>query len=152
MKYYLIFVTLMVVSCSSTKEIAKERNTIPYLLPENVCELLESKLIKSAINVFFTLDHVAADTFRISLIKPSNNRNIFASLTNRKLLLAKKMYPLIFDYDDLFAASETGDKILKKAIKGSDYSYKKRFSLYHHYYYVTFIRNGAIIEEMYDNH
>lgn len=137
-------------SCSSTNEIAKEKNTIPYLVQENVSELLESELSKHNSNVFFILNHLTADTFRIELIKNVNNGNLFATLSNRKLLLAKKMYPVVLDLDGYFAASETGDKILKKAMKDKYFDYTIRFSLYHAYYYVTFIRNGNIIEKGYE--
>ncbi len=150
MKYFLIVIVMIAMSCSSTNKIAREKKTIPYVLQANVTELLENEIIKYKTKFFFILNHLSADTFRIELIKNENNRNLFASLTNRKLLLSKELFPVVLDFDDNFAVSETGSEILKKNAKDPYFSYTKQFHLYHAYYYVTFIRNGEIIEKGYE--
>jgi hypothetical protein len=111
---------------------------------------LKGELSKHNTKFFFILNHLSADTFRIELIKNTNNGNLFASLTNRKLLLEKRMYPIVVDFDGYFGVSETGDEILRKAMKNRYFEYKIHFSLYHYFYYVTFIRNGDILKKGYD--
>jgi hypothetical protein len=111
---------------------------------------LQDELDRINSNAFFILNHLAGDTFRIELIKDIEDRNPFAMLSKRKVLISNKLFPIVFDYDTDFASSETGDKILKKARKDVEFSYSRRFSLYHAYYYVTFIRNGEIVENGYE--
>lgn len=149
MKYCLLSIVLIALACGSTNEIAKESKTIPYILQDNVSGLLEKEMVKYNTKFFFILNHMSGDTFRIELIKNASNRNFFASLTNRKILLGKKMYPVVLDFDDYFAAAETGDTILKRARKDKYLEYSIRFSLYHNYYFVTFVRRGDIIKEGY---
>lgn len=112
--------------------------------------MLQGELDRINSKAFFILNHLSGDTFRIELIENKNGRNPYASLSKRKALNSRKLFPLVFDYDTDFASSETGDKILKKTRKDVEFSYKRLFSLYHGYYYVTFIRKGEVLEKGYE--
>lgn len=150
MKYYLLSITLITLACRSTNKIEKENKTIPYILQYDVSRLLENEMSKYNTKVCFILNHLSGDTFKIDLIKNEDNSNFYASLTNRKILVGKKLYPLVLDLDEEFAASETGDTILKRVMKDKYLVYTTRFMMYHYFYYVVFVRKGDIISDGHD--
>ena len=83
MQYVLLGILIIGISCNSSKDIAREKKTIPYIIQDNVSILLQGELDRINSKAFFILNHVAGDTFRIELIKNQNDGNPYASLSKR---------------------------------------------------------------------
>lgn len=129
MKKALFLIVLTVLSCKTVKQ----QDSIVYILPNNVIKTLEQRINGRYDKIYFRLSN-NGDNYSIYYSYINNNSMISAWVknTNRKILIDKKLYPLIFNLDESLGTTDSYSKILKE-IKESTYypSYSRVRILYH---------------------
>ncbi len=86
---------------------AQEKNRIQYVLPDNVEAILDScikKMMSTGNSFYFLLEKDTSYCITIGTYKKSEQKDFLSwvTRTNRYILINKRMYPLIFDYDSKF--------------------------------------------------
>lgn len=149
-KIYLIpiFLLTLFISCNSTSKVVQQnKDKILYFLPIDVEKELKLYLENNEDiqkNVSFEIRRYGEE-FTIFTSKPDN---YWRKVTNRHVVINKKLYPLFFDYDFFFGTAESSEKALKKLMTVSDRSEFARKVVYNHYYNVfniKFTKKGKIL-------
>lgn len=109
----LIF-SFCLVGCTTQKQYAKNKVIIPYMMPNDITQTLSEAISdKKESYLFFTLSRNKRGDFSICIKDTRNFKNLnWTKNSNRHLLLNGKYFPLIFDYDDIFANSLSGKNLL----------------------------------------
>lgn len=140
---------MLVLICSISISIySQEKDSIVYIFPDKIEQKLYEQ-IKELISVEiynfeFYLQTVDIDKFRLtySYSKKQSN-NYWGNNTNRFILINKKKYPLIFDYDSLFSTN--------KPKEVGEYGHRDGFILRSLFifegYNITFDRTGKCLSE-----
>jgi len=101
---------ILFISLYSANIFSQVKDSIIYILPDRV----EQKLYEQVKNIDpdgnfnfeFYLESKDKGKFRITFTYKDQLNNYWTNNTNRFVLINKKKYPLIFDYDSLFSTSK----------------------------------------------
>lgn len=145
----LLMICLFCLVCCSPKlsDEKKNNNTIVYMLPGPVEEILQKNPVQVNDSAFFMLETLDSANLKLSVLHFERSR-IFplAAHTNRKVFLNARFFPLIFDYDMLFAGTESAKEVMRKAAASKYWDYDRSRPVYHYFFYITFRRyQGAVI-------
>jgi len=149
MKIIILFAFFAIhISCTTQNKIIETKNyndPIVYILQENVEALLKIELIKHGGNIYFELEEDCG-VYTIYIGEDfKNNPTAYVTKSNRKLFINNKFYPIIFDFDMLFASIENADSIMTKSSL-EKYPIITRRLIINEGFYVKFKRNGEIIK------
>jgi hypothetical protein len=143
--------TYLFFSCKSSNEIINyEPNSIIYIFPVAVENIISDYIPKNK-NVFFDL-HKINNHYIIYVIEKQDNLMFIINNSTRKVLINKKLIPLIFDYDSEFATLENTSEVISRIEKNKNnqepYTRQKKFNpIYDNVLYVKFNKNGQIISQ-----
>ena len=112
-------------------------------MPGKVQELLLKQDINE--NSYFVLSKIDELSFRIYLDKYEKPSN-WVKNTNRYISASGKLYPLLFDFDNFFANSETAKEFLENYEKGI-YQRTKVTVSRDYIYHIDFNIQGDILYE-----
>lgn len=147
MRIFFCFILFSLIGCScivSKKTIYDNNpNGIVYVLPGKVQELLLKQDINK--NSYFVLSRVDELSFRIYLDKYEESFN-WVKNTNRYISVSGKLYPLLFDFDNFFANSETVKEFLENYEKGI-YQRTKVTVSRDYIYHIDFNIQGDVLYE-----
>lgn len=88
---------LLLISCTSVKD---NLNVIPYIIDMSSEKSIYEEIIKKDNkNVVFYIEHLPDSTLKLHLLNSVDKEFL---ITNRKLFINDKFYPIIFDTDYLF--------------------------------------------------
>lgn len=149
----LLFILYLITSCSSTRSSrtgVDDADGIVYFIQHNVSDSLVTEMNKKKGRYFFRLASHTENIFTIAMILKHDSTDLWATSSNRKLFLKGQLYPLIFDYDDLFATSDVEKDILRKAATTEYFEIGMHRTLYHYFFYITFRRDGGILTSGYE--
>jgi hypothetical protein len=114
MKTVLAFSSLLfILGCASNKipSNSRHKRNIYYVFPDKIISLFEDKINDSS---YFCL---SSDSCYYDLYI-SSGHDKYASLSNRKIFIHGKFYPLIFDYDMFLGTTTSQEEILKQYSAG----------------------------------
>lgn len=156
MRLILVLSLLILTSCS----VKKQAEMIPYVLDLNAEESIYNEILRSkgnGKNVFF-VEFMSDSMLKFSLLDIDNKE---ALITNRKLFINDKFYPIVFETDYFFYTEIKGFKpvvlneddreIVMPTIKErkrniGKYGYKKRVLIIDNSLYWIVNRKGELIE------
>lgn len=148
---YYIFIILLILGCSTKKNIIKDKEHtrgIVYVLPDEVkARLALLHLEDDTAHIYFSLETISYLSFRIYLDKFDTKDN-WVENTNRFISISDKLYPLTFDLDMYFANKETSEEFLKNQKEGI-YLRSQRTIIRDHVYHIDFTFKGKILYEGY---
>lgn len=149
MKNLYIIIAFIALSCTTTKTVVENSNdnTIVYVLPLEV-----ENILKAHISGLKNKD------LYLELAQENDNFTIFVSesdifwktRTSRKVVIDKKLYPLIFDTDTFFGSAEPKEIILEKLKTESEenpFMRKALNPIYDNIFKVEFKKNGEILHQ-----
>jgi hypothetical protein len=121
-----------------------DSNTIVYFLPTKVEELLTQEIKNKPDSVYLFLETIDNGNFKISVqTYKTGDGDLWPKMTNRKVYLNSAFYPLILDYDWLFASSDKGTEILRKSQKDKYFEFGYSRVISHYFYYIEFKRHSG---------
>jgi len=133
----------MILQAATTK--AQKNDQIKYVLPDNVETFIDSSIRarKASSAFYFLLNKDSVYSISIGSYNKKDEKNIlkWVKQTNRFLIVNKKVYPLIFDYDLKFATVDSNIGEFGKR-EGNI----KRVSLMLHGLTIFFKSDGTIIK------
>lgn len=133
----------MILQAATTK--AQKNDQIKYVLPDNVETFIDSSIRaqKGSSAFYFLLNKDSVYSISIGSYSKKDEKNIlkWVKQTNRFLIVNKKVYPLIFDYDLKFATVDSNIGEFGKR-EGNI----KRVSLMLHGITIFFKSDGTIIK------
>jgi hypothetical protein len=132
--------------CSSkTKVVQRDYSKgIVYVLPGTVQKLLVDRIIEDN-KIYFILKKTNEMEFRIyqaTYVIPNN----WIKNTSRYISVGGKLYPLLFDFDDSFANTETAEEFLNDYKQGI-YKRTQAGIVREHLYQIDFTFYGEILYE-----
>lgn len=145
-----IFLFFLFVSCSTQKQIFNGRDYskgIVYVLPGNVQKLLSNKKVKDVKNIYFVLQKTEDMKFRIYQVD-YNIPDKWIQNSNRYVAIVGELYPLLFDFDEYFANTETAEEFLAD-YKAGIYQRTQKSKSLHNLYHIDFTIKGDVLYEGY---
>ncbi|WP_430614110.1 hypothetical protein [Flavobacterium sp. JP2137] len=156
MRVIIVVSLLILTSCS----IKKQAEMIPYVLDLNTEESIYNEISRSNGNgkIVFFLEFMSDSMLKFSLLDLDNKE---ALITNRKLFINDKFYPIVFETDYFFyteikefkpvVLNEDDKEIIMPTIKErknniGQYGYKKRVLIIDNSLYWIVNKKGALIE------
>jgi len=142
-KSLLIIIGLTLFSCN----VNKNKDSILYLIPDSVTQILKKKIDGNYNNIYFHLSR-KKDEFYIYYYYINKNDGDFYLVKNskRSLLIDDKLYPLIFDYDEIFGITDSYDEILEKMKKDKYITINHSTTIYEGWV-IIFNQKGEILSE-----
>jgi len=148
-KYFFLFVSILIIT-----KIKAQTDTIMYILPDKVevcaSNYLENCLTRNSTYYFYFHLSIKNDNYTIAIIPYLKGNNIveWVNKTNRKLVVGKILYPIIFDYDVLFSTTCNSNI----GISGKREGFIKRVYINNEGSYdIIFNKKGEIIKYGYKN-
>jgi hypothetical protein len=155
MKFFigLFFLAVLEISCVSPRLSASgnaETKTIVYFAPHDVEVILEAEA-KKIDSIYFELWN-EDNSYRIFLHRIDVDvQNPWISRSQRKIYLGGKLFPIVFDYDRVFAVTDNGEEVLRKFSLEKYPLFNKSLVMNHGSYFVKFEKEtGKIIQTGYD--
>ncbi len=150
----LVVFFILIQSCTVSKKGSNsihESNPIIYLMPYKVEELIKTELSKSIEDVYFELWSEDSTYSILAIHIDKRVYNPWIQQTNRKLYINGKFYPLLFDFDRVFAITENSADFLKKLSTEEYPMLSHKLSVNEASFYVKFKKkSNEIIESGYD--
>ncbi len=148
MKLRFIIIVILLLGCKSTKIVEPNLNdTIVYIFPPKVENALKEYLSDKDSNSICMELRKDEDSFSLYI----NDSDIFwKSRTNRKAVIDKKFYPLIFGFDSTFGSAEDAEIVLnrlKHESKNNPFTRKELINIYDNVFMVKFKENGEILHK-----
>jgi hypothetical protein len=142
----LILLCLLFVGCSvkNVKQIPDLDNSIPYILPSSVEEVMDQYLKSHEVKNVITFLRKVDDYYEIYIVDDSD---FWTSKTKRKVYIKGQFYPLIFDYDYDFASNESATSVKSRLDDNAVDFPIRRNTIYHTYYQsfcVKFTKDGIL--------
>ena len=136
---------IVVVSCSTTKKIANRDYSkgIVYVLPGNVQKLLVQK--HQSPNTYYVIEKIDDYKFRLyqqEYIKKNN----WIENTNRYISIAEDLYPVLVEFDECFANTETAKEFLNDTKNGL-YLRTRVTTTRDYVYHIDFTIRGDVLYE-----
>lgn len=138
---------LLLVGCSSQKIIVKNDDLskgIVYVLPGKVQKLLSERQNNDK-KVYYVLLKITDMQFRVYQ-DDYELADKWIENTNRYISISGKLYPLLFDFDEYFANTETASEFLSD-YKAGIYKRTQKSIVRDYVYHVDFDLKGKIIYE-----
>jgi hypothetical protein len=131
---------------SNKMKLTATDNFIVYVLPTTVEDLLNIKIenMKSKDNIYFCL-YKDSGFFHIYISEAINTANQFVSKTNRKVFVAGKFYPIIFESDIFFGTSSSPAEIVEY-YNHNKYLEVRRSYIINEGFNIKFDKEGKIFE------
>ncbi len=131
---------------SNKMKLTATDNFIVYVLPTTVEDLLNIKIenMKSKDNIYFCL-YKDSGFFQIYISEAINTANKFVSKTNRKVFVAGKYYPIIFESDIFFGTTSSPEEIVEY-YNHNKYLEVKRSYIINEGFNIKFDKEGKILE------
>lgn len=143
----LLLLVFTIVSCGSKKKAADipDDDSIVYILPVSVTNALKDKLDGNYKDVYFSLIQEDGNYTLYYDYKMSGSKiNRWIETSKRKILIDKKLYPLIFGTDETFAVADRYKAIVEGANSG-DLQFLQRISVARNRNSIRFKPDGTII-------
>lgn len=141
-------------SCDTVSNTTSNKKTkcedIIYILPNNVTKLLKVQIDQFAPKQVYFCLHNYSQNFEIFISElNSKSSDAYITNTNRKVFIEGLVYPLIFEFDNIFGTITTKRKVIEEYNK---YKTQTKVSEYiiHHGYSVKFDTDGTIISDGYE--
>jgi hypothetical protein len=131
---------------------ASKKDTIVYTLTRqgDVEKLLSEQVKKQVGNCYFYLSS-SNEGYTIFLDQVEAGKdNPYAKRTNRKLFLNNQYYPIVFDFDTVFAVTEDEKEVSTKFAASAYPALNSFDSNFHGDFYVSFSRRGEVISSGFD--
>ena len=147
--FWLLGVTF-IISCKVSNRLnVGDGSAIVYKVPYAIEELLVSELKQSnkeAYIEFWNNDGI----FKIYLVVHDKDQtHPWIVQSNRKMLLGRKFYPIVFDSDRSFALNESPAQVLQILDTSRYPSFSRKFPGHSGAYFIKFRQNGEILEKGY---
>lgn len=140
MKYFIQLVLLLFFSCSSLKN--KESDTIPYVFPPEVTNIISKQILETGELCFFYLSKIDSK-WNLYILKSDNEelKNNILKNTNRKVYINRRFYPLILESDEKFSISQNGEYLLNS---DGFLPLEREYYIFNQAFRVVFLTNGKV--------